>query len=136
MHHCKHSEATKRRIGNAIRGKHHSRKTRRKISRAMKRSQKGCGNNNWKGGRVIDPVGYMKIYVLNRGYVYEHRFVIEQYLGRRLKSKEHVHHIDGNKLNNKIKNLIVFKSYSSHRRFHANSKNIKKEEIILDGRKV
>jgi hypothetical protein len=40
-----------------------------------------------------------------RGYVAEHRLVMEQKLGRFLVSKEIVHHIDGNRQNNDFDNL-------------------------------
>lgn len=43
----------------------------------------------------------------NRVWVYEHRVVIENYLGRKLSMNEHVHHIDGNPKNNSIDNLEV-----------------------------
>lgn len=35
----------------------------------------------------------------------EHRYIMEQFLGRKLLKNEHVHHIDGNGLNNDINNL-------------------------------
>lgn len=41
------------------------------------------------------------------GYIREHRYVMEQHLGRKLLKKEVVHHVDGNTLNNKIENLTV-----------------------------
>ena len=46
----------------------------------------------------------------NRIWVYEHRVVMENYLGRRLSEKEHVHHIDGDPRNNLIDNLQVVDS--------------------------
>ena len=39
--------------------------------------------------------------------VREHRYVMEKHIGRKLKSSEHVHHIDGNSFNNHISNLII-----------------------------
>jgi uncharacterized protein YndB with AHSA1/START domain len=41
------------------------------------------------------------------GYVYEHRLVLAAALGRFLCTDEHVHHIDGDPLNNAPENLIV-----------------------------
>jgi len=40
---------------------------------------------------------------------------MEQHLGRKLESWEHVHHIDGNHLNNNIENLEVL-SNADHQR--------------------
>ena len=44
---------------------------------------------------------------VNGKQVREHRYVMEQYLGRKLESYEHVHHINGNPTDNKIENLQV-----------------------------
>jgi flagellar basal body rod protein FlgC len=69
--------------------------------------------NHWKGGRCINTQGYVLIYrpshpfANGRGYVREHRIVMEQYLGRYLEPNEAVHHIDGNKQNNNISNLSL-----------------------------
>ena len=49
--------------------------------------------------------GYRWIYILGRGRMSEHRYVMEQKLGRPLLDEEHVHHIDGDKLNNDPSNL-------------------------------
>jgi hypothetical protein len=44
------------------------------------------------------------------GYVYYHRYIAPVKLGRWLKSEEHVHHIDRNKLNNDPNNLMILNS--------------------------
>jgi len=47
-----------------------------------------------------------------------HRKIMEKYLGRKLDSrKEQIHHIDRNKLNNEIENLLVL-SVSDHMKLH------------------
>lgn len=52
------------------------------------------------------------------GAVYKHILIAEEKLGRKLLSKEVVHHKDLNKLNNNPDNLMVFASNSDHIRFH------------------
>ncbi len=50
---------------------------------------------------------------------HEHRIVAEQIIGRPLEKYEVVHHIDGNKRNNKPDNLMVFKNQKDHAAWHA-----------------
>jgi len=45
--------------------------------------------------------------------VKRHRWLMEQHLGRALMANEDVHHIDGNKQNNSIENLMVL-PHSEH----------------------
>ena len=52
------------------------------------------------------------------GLVYEHILVAEQKLGRHLRPKEVVHHIDGNKRNNAPENLMVFATDKDHLGYH------------------
>lgn len=52
---------------------------------------------------------------INGKSVREHRYLMEQSLGRKLEFWEHVHHIDGNSSNNNIENLVVL-SNTDHQR--------------------
>jgi hypothetical protein len=42
---------------------------------------------------------------------------MEEVLGRKLGRKEHIHHLDGNRLNNDISNLVLL-SDSEHHKLH------------------
>lgn len=52
--------------------------------------------------------------------VYVHVLAAEKKLGRFLKSDETVHHIDKNKTNNNLDNLLVFHTKGDHTSFHRN----------------
>ena len=47
-----------------------------------------------------------------------HRVVMELYIGRSLEPGEVVHHIDGDKRNNRIENLQLFASQAAHAQWH------------------
>lgn len=91
-------------------------------SHPMARNVRGPLNNNWKGGRYQDKRGYWLIWMpehpeANRhGCVREHRILMEKKIGRRLRRKEVVDHIDGNPANNKIENLRLFPTNGHHLR--------------------
>lgn len=67
-------------------------------------------------GHYVDARGYRVL--IERGQrVLEHRRVVENLLGRKLRPDEHVHHVDGDKLNNSPQNLRVL-SGSQHSSEH------------------
>jgi hypothetical protein len=81
-------------------------------------------NQNWAGGITKTKGGYIKVrdplnvMADHRGYVWEHRLVMAKHLGRPLTRTEVVHHIDDNKCNNHISNLMLFASQSEHIAHH------------------
>jgi len=85
---------------------------------------------NWKGGRIIDEDGYILIkqnnhpFCDNKGYIREHRLIMEKHIGRLLKPEERIHHKGikhpissiENKQDNRIENLQLFANESEHER--------------------
>ena len=73
--------------------------------------------------RVVPPPagwlqrGYQMICTPDGREMHEHRYRVEQQLGRQLLPHEYVHHKDGNKLNNELANLEVV-DWATHTRDH------------------
>jgi len=92
---------------------------------------------NWKGGKT-KVNGYLLTlmpdhpYANSTGYVRSHRLVMGEKIGRRLTPKEYVHHINGDKEDNRPENLQIM-SPSEHCKHHAPLKYLHKlnpEEVI------
>lgn len=68
--------------------------------------------------------GYRVMWIKNKRK-YEHHLVMEKMLGRKLKKDEVVHHINKNRLDNKLENLMLFPNNKAHLNFHKNeSRNL------------
>jgi len=81
-------------------------------------------SNMWRGGKVKNMQGYILIYKPthpncdSRGYIREHHLVMEKEINRYLNKEEVVHHINGNREDNQIENLILFNNKSNHMKHH------------------
>lgn len=102
--------------------------------RSISETNKGKLNGRWKGGRAHRGSGYIGIFRPDhpnadyKGYVREHRLIMEEHLGRLLNSKEVVHHINRNRIDNRIENLILFTGRKEHLSWH---RKIKRETLLL-----
>lgn len=91
---------------------------------------KGKNHHAWKGGR-FKAKGYVFIYKPDYassnsdGYIFEHRFLMEQKIFRFLTKKEVVHHINGIRDDNRIENLQIMTA-SEHAIHHKTFLNLKK----------
>ena len=93
---------------------------------------KGAKNGMWRGGKTLASNGYVLVRVGIdhpmadvRGYAYEHRIIASEKIGRLLKKNEQVHHINGNKIDNRPENLQVISGMAEHRSLHRKRKDLR-----------
>src|SRR6266508_2514179 len=80
---------------------------------------------NGRRSRIHYNGGYMYTSWLGKnGTVAVHRIIVELKLSRPLEKGEHVHHIDGNRMNNAPDNLEVVVG-REHNRYHTTQRNLK-----------
>jgi len=93
-------------------------------------AQKGEKGHNWNGG-ISYSGEYVKVnnpshpFSDKRGYVRQHRLVMEKHIGRFLSSKELVHHINRKKHDNRIENLLLLPNKAAHTALHNKLRNAK-----------
>jgi len=94
-----------------------------KVNATLVKNHRGNTNSgenhwNWQGGGTINTQGYREIPLgKTNKKILEHRLVMAQYLGRELDRQEHVHHINGDKIDNRIENLVLL-TPSEHQKLH------------------
>lgn len=92
---------------------------------------KGHNSRTGDGRKHIAKDGY--VYIRNQqhkrtnnsGYMLEHILVMEKYLKRKVLLTEAIHHIDGDKSNNSIGNLMLFKTHGMHHAYEARLRRFK-----------
>lgn len=72
---------------------------------------------NYKGGTLSSTTGYIYISLGRYKRKAQHRFVMEQFIGRELLRSESVHHINGIKTDNRLENLQLL-SKVEHCKLH------------------
>lgn len=110
----RHTEDTRAKIAAANVGRRLSESGRAKVS-AAKTAER---HPHWKGGAKLTDDGYRRVRIAKGRYVLEHRLVMEQHIGRPLLRTEVVHHINGDRLDNRIENLQLFASHTEHLKHH------------------
>ena len=114
--------AKKGKLGGGMRGRS------RIFTESHKKAISDSALSRWEGkskGFSIKPNGYTEITTGQNKGRGMHRVIVEKVIGRKLKTSEAVHHIDGDRSNNENNNLILMtRSFHSwlHRKMEPNGK--------------
>ena len=96
------------------------------------------GHNCGKGKGYLNKKGYKIIQLPNhntgrsRHRMREHRYIMEQLIGRKLKLTEVVHHKNEIKNDNYPSNLMLFKNKRAHQKYHYVIEGMKEGDILFD----
>lgn len=93
---------------------------------------------NWtilkRGKLQLTKSGYYRIHVEGKR-VLQHRYIMEKSLKKKLSEYEIVHHLNGNKLDNRIENLKITNQSAHISEYHQKQPIINWKEITLQKRK-
>lgn len=88
------------------------------------RRMKGSLHGNWRGGRKIDPKGYVLVLrhghprADSKGYVKEHLLIAESAVGKAIHRRHQVHHVNEIKGDNSATNLVICEDQAYHQLLH------------------
>ncbi len=107
------------------------------IVAAMREHELEMKNKNKKLTKKIKG-GYFYIYkpkhkysLTKKGWILEHRAIVEDFIKRELKTGECIHHINSKKKDNGIENLMVFNNHREHSSFHTKIKQFGMTNPVL-----
>jgi len=129
MYGRKHSEETKAKISLSMTGKKKSPDHVQKMAEIFR----GDGSKRWKGGEHKKD-GYVLTWVGSHRYIKRCRIIAQKAIGRELKTSECVHHINGNRSDDRKENLLVcMNSYHQvlHQRMKKCADKNKLQEVSL-----
>lgn len=86
-----------------------------------KKGRTGRQHHNYRrvGSVTWTSNGYPEIKIGHRTWVRAHIWTVENHLGRKLQKGEHVHHINMDKNDYNLKNLMIVHGSSEHRKIHS-----------------
>ncbi len=86
------------------------------------------------GSKNLDNKGYVRVKIFKGSgeWKKEHILIMEKSIGRKLKTGELVHHIDGNKKNNNIENLFLCRDKKEHHKIEHSCMELMRE-MYLNG---
>jgi hypothetical protein len=93
------------------------------LYKTKSKARSGEKGANWKGGRKKNRIGHVLILKKghpmadSNGYLFEHRYIMAEHLGRMLTDDEVVHHKNGIKDDNRIENLEIM-TIAEHTKLH------------------